>query len=154
MQGWPVPLSSTTVTFTPRRRPRVLTLGTFDILHAGHVRFLEVCASFGPLTVGVNSDGFVATFKPAPASVQQHRLEVIDALACVEGIRLNDGPGADLIRELQPDLLAVGPDWYGRDYPAQIGMSLNELLGQGTTLAFTGPPREPGLASSALRRIG
>ena len=132
---------------------RVLTLGTFDLLHAGHVRFLQTAASFGRLTVGVNTDRFVATFKPAPANKLQYRVEVIAALRCVEEALANDGPGAELIREVRPDVLAVGPDWLGRDYMGQIGMAIDELLGQGTTLAFMPPPRERGLSSSELRRI-
>lgn len=129
---------------------RVLTLGTFDGLHAGHTRFLRNCADLGRLTVGVNSDQFVQQFKRKPTFNQTQRLDAVAAVRGVGKVRLNDGPGKDLIEDEQPDVLAVGPDWLGRDYLAQIGMTEQELFGLGVILAFLPPPRQPGLASSRL----
>ena len=50
---------------------RVLTLGTFDVPHYGHLRLLERAAGFGDLFVGVNSDRFIKTYKGAAPAVPQ-----------------------------------------------------------------------------------
>lgn len=100
----------------------VLTIGTFDIPHAGHARFLRECARFGRLMVGVNSDDFVLTYKGAlPVFSEVERMNLIRGMGY--DVFLNDGPGADLIRRLQPDVLAVGSDWINRDYLRQIGVT-------------------------------
>lgn len=117
-------------------------------MHAGHIRFLENCAQLGSLTVGVNTDRFVRTYKPSPRYTHPQRAETLAALSCVTRVVFNDGPGKDLIEELRPDVLAVGPDWLTRDYLAQIGTTANQLLNI-CVLAFVGPPRQEGLASSA-----
>lgn len=101
---------------------RVLTLGTFDIPHAGHAAFLRQCAEYGDLLVGVNSDRFVEAYKGAPPLYsERERLRLIGLMGY--RVTLNDGPGADLIREYDPDLLVVGSDWLHRDYLAQIGVA-------------------------------
>lgn len=130
---------------------RVLTIGTFDLPHAGHVRFLRRCAQLGELTVGVNTDRFVRTYKPDPVIPEGQREEIIAAFGFVKRTLLNDGPGVDVIRRLNPDVLAIGPDWYARDYPAQIGMHADELFALNITLAFVGPAREQGLFASEIR---
>ena len=83
------------------RSCRVLTIGTFDILHFGHVAFLLQCARLGTeLLVGVNSDAFVEKFKPPAVMSEQERVHSLRQL----GYRtlLNDGPGRDLIEQAGP----------------------------------------------------
>lgn len=130
---------------------RVLTLGTFDLFHAGHVRFLQRCARLGELTVGVNTDRFVRSYKRQPVIPHALRREVVEAVGVVRRTVLNDGPGADLIRRLRPDVLAIGPDWYARDYPEQIGMHHEELFDLNIALAFVPPARVPGLSATEIR---
>lgn len=101
---------------------RVLTLGTFDIPHAGHAAFLRRCAEFGAVTVGVNSDRFVLEYRNAlPIYTEDERIDLIAAMGDY-GVCLNDGPGHALIEKLDPDLLVVGSDWLRRDYLTQIGV--------------------------------
>lgn len=100
---------------------RVLTLGTFDIPHAGHAAFLRMCSEYGKLTVGVNSDAFVRRYKgAAPVYSERERMDLIHALGYA--VLVNDGPGVDLIDDFNPDLLAIGSDWLRKDYLAQIGV--------------------------------
>lgn len=131
---------------------RVLTIGSFDGVHNGHRRLFAQAGKLGELWVGVNSDRFYHEYRGYwPVQRQDLRQRQVSYQAGVKRVLLNDGPGADLIREVRPDVLAIGPDWMPpRDYLAQIGMTADELLSI-CTLAFVGPPREPGLSSSALK---
>lgn len=131
---------------------RVLTIGTFDLFHAGHVRLFKKSAEYGELTVGVNSDEFVTSYKGSPVIPYELRREVVEAIGCVSDVVPNDGSGTDLIRSVKPDILAIGPDWLDRDYLTQIGMTQDELFGDlGVTLAFIPPARVPGLSASEIR---
>lgn len=101
---------------------RVLTLGTFDIPHAGHAAFLRACAGYGDVTVGVNSDRFVLEYRNAlPVYTEAERMALIAGMGYPT--TLNDGPGHALIERFAPDLLVVGSDWLRRDYLTQIGVA-------------------------------
>jgi bifunctional ADP-heptose synthase (sugar kinase/adenylyltransferase) len=67
---------------------------------------------------------------------EEHRLELVGALRCVDAAVLNDGPGADVVRAVRPDFLVVGSDWRDRDYLAQIAMTADELADLGVSLRF------------------
>ena len=93
----------------------VFTNGVFDILHPGHVRYLQAARRLGAaLVVGVNSDRSVRANKgPArPINPEAERAEVLSALGCVDLAVVFDGdtPYA-LIRHVQPDILVKGADW-------------------------------------------
>lgn len=100
----------------------LLTIGSFDIPHIGHASFLRRCETFArreDIVVGVNSDAFVQAYKGrAPVFTQNERMALLFEL----GYRavVNDGPGRDLIQEIEPDIIAIGTDWAKRDYHAQI----------------------------------
>lgn len=129
---------------------RGLTIGTFDPVHVDHVllfrRALEHCEE---LLVGVNSDAFVGTYRgESPLFDQDERMEMVRALG--HGVRLNDGPGRDLIEELSPHVLVVGGDWLGRDYLAQIDTPAEVFDRREITLVFV--PYGPHITSSELKR--
>lgn len=93
----------------------VFTNGCFDILHAGHVRYLRAARREGDrLVLGLNSDGSVTAIKGArrPIVPLDQRAEVLAALWFVDFIVAFDepDPGA-LIEVLQPDVLVKGADW-------------------------------------------
>jgi rfaE bifunctional protein nucleotidyltransferase chain/domain len=93
----------------------VFTNGVYDLLHPGHVRYLEAAAALGDaLIVGVNSDSSVRANKgpSRPINPAQERAEVIAALACVDAAVVFDEetPHA-IISRLQPDVLVKGSDW-------------------------------------------
>lgn len=93
----------------------VFTNGCFDILHAGHVRYLNTARSFGDcLVLGLNSDSSVRRIKgpSRPINNEQDRAEVIDALACVDYVVIFDEPTAEaLITKVHPDIYVKGGDY-------------------------------------------
>lgn len=98
-----------------RRSVVVFTNGCFDILHAGHVRYLTAARRCGDLlVVGLNSDASVRRIKDSgrPINPQDQRAEVLAALACVHYVCLFDEPDPlELIRACRPDVLVKGADW-------------------------------------------
>ena len=93
----------------------VFTNGCFDILHAGHVRYLTAARSKGDaLVLGLNSDASVKSIKPdkRPIVDQDQRAEVLAGLACVDYITIFDEPDPlALIKTIKPDVLIKGADW-------------------------------------------
>lgn len=93
----------------------VFTNGVFDLLHPGHVRYLQAARGEGDaLVVGVNSDRSVRGNKgpSRPVTPESERAELLAALACVDAVTIFDAPTpADIIVRLQPDVLAKGADW-------------------------------------------
>ena len=93
----------------------VFTNGVFDLLHPGHVRYLQAARAEGDaLIVGVNSDRSVRTNKgpSRPITPEAERAEILAALACVDAVAIfDDLTPADIIRQIQPDVLVKGADW-------------------------------------------
>jgi D-glycero-beta-D-manno-heptose 1-phosphate adenylyltransferase len=93
----------------------VFTNGVFDLLHPGHVRYLQSARALGDaLIVGLNADASVRRNKGAgrPINDEQERAEVLAGLACVDAVVLfDDDTPAEIIRSLQPDVLVKGADW-------------------------------------------
>jgi len=101
-------------------RPLVFTNGCFDLLHAGHVRYLHVARSLGrSLVVGVNSDQSVQMIKPSapgmpprPIVPELQRAEVLAALKSVDGVVIfSETTAISLIEALQPELYVKGGDY-------------------------------------------
>ncbi|MEN8134026.1 MAG: D-glycero-beta-D-manno-heptose 1-phosphate adenylyltransferase [Thermodesulfobacteriota bacterium] len=97
------------------KRRVVFTNGCFDILHRGHVTYLEEARRLGDcLVVGLNSDASVRSLKgpERPMNDEQSRARVLAALGCVDHVVLfgEDTP-LNVITELLPDVLAKGGDW-------------------------------------------
>jgi D-beta-D-heptose 7-phosphate kinase/D-beta-D-heptose 1-phosphate adenosyltransferase len=93
----------------------VFTNGVFDLLHPGHIRYLQDARREGDaLVVAVNSDRSVAAIKgPArPINPAQERAEVLAALACVDAVVVFDEDDPhQIISRLRPDVLVKGADW-------------------------------------------
>ena len=93
----------------------VFTNGVFDLLHPGHVRYLQEARRLGDaLIVGVNSDRSVRANKGAerPIMPQAERLEILSALECVDAVAIFDeDTPAEIIARIQPDILVKGADW-------------------------------------------
>ena len=128
---------------------RVLTLGTFDIPHVGHVTFLDKAASLGDeLIVGVNSDRFVERYKgERPLFSFDERAELLTRAGYT--VRVNDGPGRVLVERWKPVFLVVGSDWHTRDYLQQIDVTQGELDHWGVSVAYV--PYTPGISTSDIR---
>ena len=92
----------------------VYTVGTFDLLHVGHLALLEYCKSLGDsFAVGVASDEVVNLYKPnVPIIPLNQRVEMLKALHCVDIVR----PYYELeyvtaCKELNVDIFVIGEDW-------------------------------------------
>ena len=93
----------------------VFTNGVFDLIHPGHVRYLQEARSLGDaLIVGVNADASVRRNKGEgrPVTPDSERAELVAALGCVDAVTVfgEDTP-AEVIRAIQPDVLVKGADW-------------------------------------------
>jgi rfaE bifunctional protein nucleotidyltransferase chain/domain len=93
----------------------VFTNGVFDLLHPGHVRYLQHARSLGDiLIVGLNADASVRRNKGPgrPITPQDERAEVLAALECVDAVVIfeEDTP-AEIVRLVEPDVLVKGADW-------------------------------------------
>ena len=93
----------------------VFTNGCFDLLHIGHVRYLEEAKALGDvLVVGVNSDASVRKLKgpKRPILPEAERAEILSGLGCVDYITLFDEMDPlKLITSLRPNVLVKGGDW-------------------------------------------
>ncbi|MCX7988855.1 MAG: D-glycero-beta-D-manno-heptose 1-phosphate adenylyltransferase [Thermodesulfovibrio sp.] len=96
----------------------IFTNGCFDIIHAGHIRYLKEAKSLGDvLVVGLNSDKSIKQIKPLrPINSENERAEVLASLEMVDFVTLFDEETPyNLIKLLQPDVLVKGGDWKVKD---------------------------------------
>jgi len=137
--------------FRERNQKIVFTNGCFDILHAGHVEYLEAAKSKGDkLIVGINSDRSVAQLKGSKRPINKliHRAKVLGSLRCVdEVVMFDEETPIKLIKSLQPDFLVKGGDYKVQDIvgydvvskyggsiitiPLIKGLSTTKILSQG-----------------------
>ncbi|MEP5566525.1 MAG: adenylyltransferase/cytidyltransferase family protein [Halioglobus sp.] len=96
----------------------VLTFGTFDVFHVGHLRLLERAASLGErLIVGVSTDALNCSKKGrAPVYDQGQRIEIVSALRCVEHAFFEESLDlkGEYIERYKADFLVMGDDWQGK----------------------------------------
>jgi len=99
-------------------RKIVFTNGCFDIIHIGHIRYLQEAKRLGDiLVIGLNSDNSVSSIKPGrPIIPEKQRAEVLSALEMVDYVTVFDEDTPyELIKELKPDVLVKGADWKKED---------------------------------------
>ena len=110
----------------------VLTNGVFDLLHVGHVRYLQQASALGDvLVVGLNSDASTRRLKgpQRPLVPEEERAEVLAALACVDAVTLFEEDTAEaLVAELRPDVYAKGGDYAVLGGAAQLQVIRPEEL--------------------------
>lgn len=93
----------------------VFTNGCFDLVHLGHIRLLEYCASLGRVVVGLNSDESIARLKGSsrPIAPLESRRSVLEAIRWVdEVVVFEEDTPVRLIESLKPDLLVKGGDYH------------------------------------------
>jgi rfaE bifunctional protein nucleotidyltransferase chain/domain len=109
----------------------VFTNGTFDILHRGHVEYLQAARRLGDvLVVGLNTDASIRRIKgdKRPINPNRDRAAVLSALGCVDYVCMfGDNTPKRLIDALIPDVLVKGADW-----------SANAIVGKDTVEAHGG----------------
>jgi rfaE bifunctional protein nucleotidyltransferase chain/domain len=118
----------------------VLANGCFDLLHVGHVRYLEGARREGDiLVVGVNSDASAKRLKGPgrPILSEAARAELVAALATVDAVVIFDEPDVGaLLRDLRPDVHAKGTDYTAETVPER------EIAAQlGIRVAIVGDPK-------------
>ena len=125
----------------------VLANGCFDLLHVGHVRYLEEARAMGDaLLVGINSDASVARLKGAgrPIMTAAERAEIVGALESVDAVVIFDEDTPhEIITALQPDILVKGADWAAN---AIVGRDVVEARG-GRVVRI---PVEDGYSTSSI----
>ena len=126
----------------------VFTNGCFDLMHVGHVRYLDQARRLGDLlVVGLNTDASVRSLGKSPSRPivpASQRAEVLGALAAVDYVVLFDEPDPRrLIEEVEPDVLVKGSDWALGDI---IGRDIVERRGGVVTTI----PLVPGISTTAL----
>jgi D-beta-D-heptose 7-phosphate kinase/D-beta-D-heptose 1-phosphate adenosyltransferase len=139
------------IVYAARRRSHgdrvVFTNGVFDLLHPGHVRYLDAARRLGDcLIVGINSDRSVRANKgdARPITPEAERAEILEALVSVDAVVVFDEETPHtLIAAIQPDVLVKGADW-AED--AIVGRDIVEAKG-GRVVRI---PFEKGYSTSAI----
>jgi cytidyltransferase-like protein len=111
---------------------RVMAMGVFDLFHVGHLRYLQAARAHGTqLVVAVSPDQMVADVKgKRPVVPQEQRLELVRALACVDGADLQpvsseaSAEAAAWIAAWRVDHVVVGGDWAGSARWQRLGAAL------------------------------
>ncbi len=107
----------------------VFTNGCFDILHVGHVKYLQEAKSFGDiLIVGLNSDASVRELKgpTRPVNVEDDRAYILAALDAVDYVvKFSEDTPHDLIKMIAPDVLVKGGDYEGKKV---VGTEFSKVL--------------------------
>lgn len=108
----------------------VYTVGTFDLLHVGHLALLEYCKTLGDtVAVGVASDEVVNSYKPkVPVIPLEQRMEMLKALRCVDIVqpyhKLEYVSGC---KELKPDIFVIGEDWGDKQHNTDVESYLHAM---------------------------
>ncbi|WP_277288352.1 D-glycero-beta-D-manno-heptose-7-phosphate kinase [Veillonella montpellierensis] len=129
----------------------VFTNGCFDILHKGHISYLQEAATLGDhLIIGLNSDQSVRRLKgeTRPIVSENDRAAVLQALGCIDGVVIfNEDTPAELLAELRPNILVKGGDYevedvIGREFVEDVrilsfkkGYSTSSIINRIATLA-------------------
>lgn len=107
----------------------VFTNGCFDILHVGHIQYLEQSKNLGDrLIVGLNSDASVRRLKGSdrPVNSQEDRKRLLLALRCVDEVHIFDEDTPyELIKRIQPDVITKGGDYKPEDV---VGGDLSRVV--------------------------
>ncbi|MBL4584937.1 MAG: adenylyltransferase/cytidyltransferase family protein [Pseudomonadales bacterium] len=108
----------------------VYTVGTFDLLHVGHLALLEYCKTLGSVVaVGVAADEVVSSYKPhVPVIPLEERIEMLQALRCVDIVR----PYFELeyvsgCKDIEPDIFVIGEDWGDKPHNVAVESYLKSV---------------------------
>jgi glycerol-3-phosphate cytidylyltransferase len=107
----------------------VYTVGTFDLLHVGHLALLKHCKTLGDVVaVGVASDEVVHSYKPrVPVIPLEQRVEMLEALRCVDIVRpYHELEYVTACKELDIDIFVIGADWGDKPHNIAVETYLKE----------------------------
>lgn len=121
----------------------VITIGTFDILHYGHLKLFKKCrelAAGGKVVVGLNSDEFIQKYKEKPPIMKyEERRNTILETGLVDRVVVNEQNDGSIKTALalgEPKLIVIGSDWMRRDYLKQVGLTPQWLDDKGISLCY------------------
>lgn len=128
---------------------KIITLGTFDTLHAGHIRLLKFCQNIGETVVGLNTDEFVTSYKGKPPVMTYSERETILKELGYKVVPNDQGTGSikPLLQGI--DLIVVGSDWAVKDYVGQIGVTWEWLEENGIGICYF--PRTLKMSTSMIK---
>lgn len=136
-----------------KKSKTVLVSGCFDILHAGHIEFLNQAAAFGRLIVSLGSDRNVTLLKgKRPYFSEAERRYILENIACVSKVIIGSGTG---LLDFEPELQRLKPDFFivNEDGHAEEKRDLCHALGvEYVVLKRIPHPGLPGRASSTIKR--
>jgi cytidyltransferase-like protein len=137
---------------------KVLTIGTFDLMHVGHIDLFKTCRQLagegGTVFVAINTDEFVERYKGRrPIIDQADRLLMVDSCRFVDFTYFHES-GEDCretIEKVRPDILVIGSDWLSKNYLKQIGIIPEYLEENNICLVYA--PRKHESSSKIKERI-
>ena len=130
----------------------ILANGCFDLIHAGHIRYLQGAKDLdGTLVVGINSDEQVRLLKGSnrPYISENERAEIVAAMRTVDAVTIFDEP---TVEEL---ILAIRPDFHakGTDYSVDTVPERETVKSYGGTVAIVGDPKDHS-SSELAKKVG
>jgi glycerol-3-phosphate cytidylyltransferase len=135
----------------------VYTGGTFDLFHAGHVRFLKQCKNIagddGKVVVSLNKDEFIEAYKGNPPVVSfKARAEVLLGCRFVDEVIPNYGNSDSkvAIQKVMPNFVVIGDDWARKDYYAQMQFTQKWLDERNIGLIYV--PYTEGISTTELKK--
>lgn len=138
---------------------RIITLGTFDILHAGHLKLFRFCrelAGNDQFIVALNSDAFVKAFKGKfPIMDYQERADMVMLTGLVDVVVPNDqwrvgSSSLSTILSTEAKLIVVGTDWLVKDYLGQLGITVKDLEKHRIALCYE--PRIGNISTTEIKK--
>ena len=129
----------------------VYTVGTFDLLHVGHLALLNHCKSLGDiLVVGVASDAVVNMYKPnVPIVPLEQRVEMLEALSCVDIVRpYHSLEYVSGCKAVDVDIFVVGEDWGKKPHNLDVNNYLRKMGKEITQVTYN-----PRTSSTKIKKI-
>ena len=129
----------------------VYTVGTFDLLHVGHLALLNHCKLLGNiLVVGVASDAVVNMYKPnVPIIPLEQRVEMLEALSCVDIVRpYHSLEYVSGCKAVDVDIFVVGEDWGKKPYNLDVNNYLRKMGKEITQVTYN-----PRTSSTKIKKI-
>jgi len=121
----------------------IMSLGTFDMLHQGHLKLFKKCRSIagdGKVIIGLNTDEFVEKYKgKPPIMTYEERRSIIMETGLVDMVVANgqeSGNARELLKLFFVDLIVIGSDWARKDYVGQLGINWDWLDRQGIGICY------------------
>lgn len=135
----------------------VYTGGTFDLFHAGHIKFLKACRRIagdeGYVLVALNTDEFIEAYKgKPPVMTYEERKTVLLACKYVNSVvpNLSGADSKPTIMTYEPDFIVIGDDWARKDYYAQMQFTQEWLDEQDIQLVYV--PYTKGISTTELKK--